>query len=119
MGACQRIEMSERETQAIFNVLAFFRQNLQRQLADRRVMPHTIVRFTDLVRDRDATINALLNWVGSNAAYHPHEQHRVHTSKKSYTPLTDQELASVLDEPWPVWPSESILTVTSSSTQPS
>ncbi len=113
------VAISERETQAIFDVLAFFRQNLQRQLADRRVMPHTVVRFTDLVRDRDATINALLNWLGSNAEYRPHEQHRVHTSKKSYTPLTDQELASVLDEPWPVWPSESILTVTSSSTQPS
>lgn len=103
------VATSEREAQFIYDVLAFFRQNLQLQLADRRVMPHTVLRFTDLVRDRKASVNALLNWLGSNTRYRSPEQQHVHTSKKPYTPLTDQELSSILDEPWPVWPSESYL----------
>ena len=38
-------------------------------------------------------------------------QPRAHTSKKAYTPLTDEELATVLREPWPVWPSHAVLSV--------
>ena len=109
------VAMSERETQAIFDVLAHFRRNLQLQLADRQVIPHTVLRFSDLVQDRKASINALLGWLESNAAYSPQDQKQVHTSKKSYTPLTDEELESVLKEPWPVWPPESLLTVAPSN----
>lgn len=119
MAVATDVPMSNKETQATYRILEDFRHNLQRHLTDRQVMPFAVMQFSDLVRDRGASVNALLQWLKCEASYSPLEQPQAHTSKKSYTPLTDEELATVLREPWPVWPSHAVLSVHPISTQAS
>lgn len=119
MAVATDVPMSDTEIQATYRILEDFRHNLQRHLTDRQVMPFAVMQFSDLVRDRGASVNALLQWLKCEASYSPLEQPQAHTSKKAYTPLTDEELATVLREPWPVWPSHAVLSVHPTSTQAS
>ena len=111
MAVATDVPMSDEEVQATCSILEDFRHNLQRHLSYRQVMPFAVMKFSDLVRDRGASVNALLQWLKCEASYSPLEQPQAHTSRKAYTPLTDEELAKVLREPWPVWPSHAVLSV--------
>lgn len=113
------VPMSAEETQATCSILEDFRHNLQRHLTDRHVMPFAVMQFTDLVRDRGASVNALLQWLECEASYSPLEQLHAHRSKKAYTPLTDDELTAVLRHPWPSWPSHAVLSVQPGQSQAS
>ena len=116
MTVATDLPMSASETLATYRILEHFRHHLQRQLVDRQSMPFAVVQFIDLVRDRGASINALLQWLGTDASYLPQEQIRAHTSKKAYKTMSDVELTEVLHQPWPAWPATSILSMSESTT---
>lgn len=111
------VAVSPQEIQAIYCILEDFRQNLQHQLADDQVMPFAVLQFVDLIQDRSASVHALLQWLECDAPFQPQEHDRSHRSKKAYVPLTKEELTSALKNPWPIWPSDSILSVQRSSNQ--
>ena len=110
------VPMSALETLATYRILEHFRHHLQRQLVDRQSMPFAVLPFKDLVRNRGASINALLRWLGTDAVYRPQAQSRAHISKKAYKTMSDVELTEVLHQPWPAWPATSMLSLPESNT---
>ena len=111
MTVATDMPMSTSETHATYRILEHFRHHLQRQLVERHSMPFAVLQFRDLVRDRGASINALLQWLGTDATYRTQGQSRAHTSKKAYKTMSDVELTEVLAQPWPAWPATCMLSV--------
>jgi len=116
MTVATDVQMSASETLATYRILEHFRQHLQRQLVERQCIPFAVLQFKDLVHDRGASINALLQWLGTDATYRTQGQSRAHTSKMAYKTMSDVELTEVLTQPWPAWPATSILSLPKSTT---
>ncbi len=108
------VPISDLERRAIYEILEGFRRNLQKQLVEMNRLPYAVLTFSDLVHKREASVNALLRWLGHSDSFHEPERSELHRSKKSYVALADEELQEILQKPWPTWPSDHVLDVPAS-----
>lgn len=109
------VPMTEQERRAIHGILEGFRQNLQKHLVGGNCMPFTVLAFADLIQKREVSINALLGWLDCSVMFTDAERREEHLSKKSYLPLTDDDLQRTLKHSWPTWPKKHHLDVQSQS----
>lgn len=105
------VPVTDQERLAIYGILEGFRHNLQKQLVERGCLPYKVLSFSDLVQKREESMNALLGWLDCPVEFSEADGSEVHRSNKRYVPLNDEELRSVLQEPWPSWPPGDFLVV--------
>ena len=86
-------------------LLEDFQHHLHHTLATQAVMPTVVVPFDQLIRDRHATLGALVRMLGEQmGSFTPPQKDDGHHTAARYTPWTSEELDSVLTRPWPMWP---------------
>ena len=103
------IPISNKEKKAIYKILEDFRLNLQLTLVKNKTLPFKVVRFNDLVNERELVLKALLKWMGCENIEIPTEDKTFHRTKALYKPLKKNELIKILRNPWPVWPDEAYI----------
>ena len=103
------ISISNVEKKAIYKILEDFRLNLQLTLAKKKTLPFKVIRFNDLINNRELVLKALLKWMDCENVEIPIVNKTVHKTKALYKPLNNSELIKILRNPWPAWPKETYL----------
>lgn len=103
------VPISNIEKKAIYKILEDFRLNLQLTLVKKKTLPFIVIRFNDLINNRDIVFKALLKWMDCENTEILIADKTVHKTKALYNPLNNSELIKVLRNPWPVWPKETYL----------
>jgi len=97
------------EKKAIYKILEDFRLNLQLTLVKKKTLPFKVIRFNDLINNRELVLKALLKWMDCENIKIPISGKTVHKTKALYKPLNRSELTKILRNPWPAWPKETYL----------
>ena len=103
------IPISNMEKKAIYKILEDFRLNLQLTLVKKKTLPFKVIRFNDLINNRELVLKALLKWMDCENIKIPTSGKTVHKTKALYKPLNKSELIKILTNPWPAWPKETYL----------
>tara|TARA_B100000768_G_scaffold172322_1_gene180454 strand:- start:59 stop:895 length:837 start_codon:yes stop_codon:yes gene_type:complete len=103
------ISISNIEKKAIYKILEDFRLNLQLTLVKKKTLPFKVIRFNDLINNRELVLKALLQWLGCENIEIPIVDKTVHKTKALYKPLNSSELIKILRNTWPEWPKETYL----------
>ena len=103
------VPISNIEKKAISKILEDFRLNLQLTLVKKKTLPFKVIRFNDLINNRELVLKALLKWMDCENIELPIDDTTVHKTKALYKPLNKSELIKILRNPWPVWPKETYL----------
>ena len=103
------IPISIMEKKAIYKILEDFRLNLQLTLVKKKTLPFKVIRFNDLINNRELVLKALLKWMDCENIKIPTSGKTVHKTKALYKPLNKSELIKILRNPWPAWPKETYL----------
>ena len=103
------VPISNTEKRAIYKILEDFRLNLQLTLVKKKTLPFKVIRFNDLINNRELVLKALLKWMDCENIEIPISDKTVHKTKALYKPLNKSELIKILRNPWPAWPKESYL----------
>ncbi|MDG1689826.1 MAG: sulfotransferase, partial [Flavobacteriales bacterium] len=103
------VPISKIEKKAIYKILEDFRLNLQLTLVKKKILPFKVIRFNDLINNRELVLIALLKWIDCENIELPIDDTTVHKTKALYKPLNNSELIKILRNPWPAWPKENYL----------
>ena len=103
------VPISNMEKKAIYKILEDFRLNLQLTLVKKKTLPFKVIRFNDLINNRELVLKALLKWMDCENIKIPISGKTVHKTKALYKPLNKSELIKILRNPWPAWPKETYL----------
>ena len=103
------VPISRTEKEAIYKILEEFRLNLQLTLVKKKTLPFKVIRFNNLINNRELVLKALLKWMDCENTEVPIVDKTVHKTKALYKPLNNSELMKILRNPWPVWPKRSYL----------
>lgn len=103
------VPISNSEKKAIYKILEDFRLNLQLTLVKKKTLPFKVIRFNDLINNRELVLKALLKWMDFENIDILLDDKTVHKTKALYIPLKKFEFIKILRNPWPAWPKESYL----------
>ena len=103
------VPISNSEKKSIYKILEDFRLNLQLTLVKKKTLPFKVIRFNDLINNRELVLKALLKWMDCENTEVPIVDKTVHKTKAFYKSLNKSELMKILRNPWPVWPKKSYL----------
>jgi hypothetical protein len=103
------VPISKGEKNAIYKILEEFRLNLQLTLVKKKMLPFKVIRFNDLINNKELVLKALLKWMDFENIEILLDDKTVHKTKATYKPLNNSELIKILRNPWPAWPKESYL----------
>ena len=103
------VPISKGEKNAIYKILEEFRLNLQLTLVKKKMLPFKVIRFNDLINNKELVLKALLKWMDFEDIEILLDDKTVHKTKATYKPLNNSELIKILRNPWPAWPKESYL----------
>jgi omega-hydroxy-beta-dihydromenaquinone-9 sulfotransferase len=99
------VPLSQQERHTFIDLIEDFQHHLYQTLAVERIMPTVLVPFKDLIKDRNGVLSSLVQQLGEKdfeLSTAPEEEH--HTPAR-YRPWTQEELNTLLRQPWPNWPS--------------
>lgn len=103
------VPISNIEKKAIYKILEDFRLNLQLTLVKKKMLPFKVIRFNDLINNKELVLKALLKWMDCEDIEISIAEKTVHKTKALYKPLKKSELIKILKNPWPSWPKETYL----------